>query len=147
MQRLKEKAIRGLILALLLIFAACGNNSHENMHDRMMRGGQMGNGGMMGGGQNTMGDSAVSRQGGMMGGSQGGQQLGASRNFQQNIDDKKAYEFAQEYLQSTGNTAYKIGKSSERDGEFEFPLIRMSDGSRVAGLFVDKKTGKVRSAK
>lgn len=135
MQSLKEKTIWGLVLAFVFIFAACGSNSNENRNDRMMRGGQMGNGGMMGGGQNRMGSSRAGRQ------------SGESRNFQQNINEKKAYELAQAYLQSTGNTAYKIGKSSERDGEFEFPLIRKSDGSRVAGLFVDKKTGKVRSAK
>jgi len=102
---------------------------------------------MMEGRQNRVEDSTVSGKGGMMGSFQSGQRTETSRNFQQNINEKKAYEFAQAYLQSTGNTDYKIGKSRERDGGFEFPLIRKSDGIRVASLFVDKKTGNVRSVK
>jgi hypothetical protein len=121
------------VAGIFLLVFSCNNNSHGNRHGRMMEGGRMGSGSMMG-------DSMASGRQGMEG---YGQNQPGSENVQQPLTLDQARQKAEEYLHSTGNTALEIGKGSAQGKDYEFPLIRKSDGSQVASLLVKKSTGEV----
>lgn len=132
------------ILALAFALNACNTNQNRG------RGGMMGGRGMGGG---MMQRSGGNGQSGMMG-NRGGQ-TGRSKNQygQQNygqqsaqpLTPERARSMAQQYLESTGNTGYVLGKETETNSEYEFPLLMRSDSSRVASLMVNKQTGAVSS--
>ncbi len=138
-----KKLIFVVILAVVpLLVLSCGNDHHGDMGDGMMEDGHMGSGGMMGDRQDMMGDTMGSGQGGMMG---NGQMQSSDQRMQQPLTMEQARQRAEEYLENTGNTSLKIGQGTDRVEEYEFPLIRTSDGDRVASLLVNKSTGKIHS--
>lgn len=140
--QVKRLIFIGIVAVVPLLILSCGNDHHGDMGDGMMEDGHMGSGGMMGDRQGMMGDTMGSGQGGMMG---GGQMQSDGQRKQQALTMEQARQRAEEYLQNTGNTSLKIGAGTDRANEYEFPVIRTSDGSRVASLLVNKTTGKIRS--
>lgn len=138
-----KKSISIAYLSLFFIlWLSCGNNHNGHMNNRMMGNGQMGSGDMMGEQQGINSDSMGSAGQCMTG---QGQTPSGSRGMQQPLTMDLARQRAEEYLQKTGNESLRIGKGIERKNDFEFPLIRTSDGSHAARLLVNKSTGAVNS--
>lgn len=131
------------ILAIAFVLVSC--NTNQNHHGNMMNDGRMGGG--------MMQRSDRNGQSGMMGNQ--GEQSGMSRNQngQQNygqqsaqpLTPERARSMAQQYLESTGNTRFILGKGTATNSDYKFPLLMRSDSSRVASLLVNKQTGAVSS--
>jgi len=131
---------------LALSLSACNANQNRG------RGGMMGGRGMGGG---MMQRSDRGGQTGMNGSQNGRSEMqgGVQQNGQQNygqqsaqpLTPERARSMAQQYLESTGNTGFILGKGTETNSDYEFPLLTRSDSSRAASLMVNKQTGAVSS--
>lgn len=122
----------------IFAFTLISCNTNQNQHGNMRNDGRMG-GGMM------QGRSGQNGQSGMQGGLRQNDQHNSGQQSAQPLTADRARSLAQQYLESTGNTGFILGKLTETNYDYEFPLLTKSDSLQVAGLMVNKQTGAVSS--